>query len=243
MVLPVIRGVIDRRLLINFRVEPEVLQALLPRPFRPQVVSGHGIAGVCLIRFRGLRPNGWPAALGLSSENAAYRVAVEWDDGRDTHGGVYILRRQTNSRWNAWAGGRVFPGCHERARFISHESGERLRVEVIDAAGGVDVQVAARVASGWPAESAFASLDAASQFFRAGSRGYSPGRSEGRLEGLELRCRDWQVTPLEMETARARFFEDAAMFPAGSVALDCGLLMRGVEHQWQSLPALGERTE
>ena len=36
MRLPTIRGVIDRRILVNFRVTPKVLENFLPSPFRPQ---------------------------------------------------------------------------------------------------------------------------------------------------------------------------------------------------------------
>ena len=35
---------------------------LLPPGFRLKLVKGRGIAGICLIRFRELRPRGWPAA-------------------------------------------------------------------------------------------------------------------------------------------------------------------------------------
>ena len=70
MSLPVIRGVIDRRILVNFHVDPGVLAGLLPAPFRPKVVHGVGMVGICLIRFRRVRPAFLPAWLGISSENA-----------------------------------------------------------------------------------------------------------------------------------------------------------------------------
>ncbi len=76
--VPVVQGVIARRLLVNFRVRPEVLAALLPGPFRPKLVHGFGMAGICLIRLEQVRPRGLPAFVGLSSENAAHRIAVEW---------------------------------------------------------------------------------------------------------------------------------------------------------------------
>lgn len=37
------------------------------------------MAGICLIRLRDLRPGGAPTGLGLRTENAAHRVAVESD--------------------------------------------------------------------------------------------------------------------------------------------------------------------
>ena len=78
MRIPVIRGTIDRRILINYRVDPAVLTKMLPRPFRPKLVNGMGMAGVCLIRLKQVRPRLLPGFLGISSENAAHRIAVEW---------------------------------------------------------------------------------------------------------------------------------------------------------------------
>jgi hypothetical protein len=49
MRIPVIRGVIDCRILVNYHVAPGVLAALLPPPFRPKLVHGVGVVGICLI--------------------------------------------------------------------------------------------------------------------------------------------------------------------------------------------------
>src|SRR5688572_1740235 len=68
MPLPVVRGTIERRILINYRVAPEVLAELLPAPFEPMTVRGVGMAGVCLIRLGHLRPSFLPEFLGVSSE-------------------------------------------------------------------------------------------------------------------------------------------------------------------------------
>ena len=77
MRIPIIRGVIDRRILVNYRVDPVVLAPLLPAPFRPRLIHGAGMAGICLIRLRGIRPLFLPSWLGISSENAAHRTAVD----------------------------------------------------------------------------------------------------------------------------------------------------------------------
>src|SRR5262245_37618023 len=117
MRIPVIRGVIDRRILVNYHVDPDVLSPLLPPPFRPKVVHGFGMVGICLIRLKKVRPTFLPSWFGISSENAAHRTAVEWDENGALRGGVYVRRRDTDSRLNAWAGGRLFPGVHHHARF------------------------------------------------------------------------------------------------------------------------------
>ena len=88
MRIPKIRGLIDRRVLVNFRVDPEVLSRVCPSPFRPQIVEGFGIAGICLIRLKHLRPVRFPACLGIASENAAHRIAVQWEANGGTQAGV-----------------------------------------------------------------------------------------------------------------------------------------------------------
>src|SRR4051794_32776328 len=110
MKLPVMQGLIDRRVLVNFRVDPAVLARELPEPFRPKIAHGYGIAGICLIRLKNIRPNFAPAFVGVLSENAAHRIAVQWDQDGVTREGVYIPRRDTSSVLNAAMGGKIFPG-------------------------------------------------------------------------------------------------------------------------------------
>jgi len=110
MRLPKVHGTIRRRLLINFRVDPEVMQRQLPSPFRPKLHDGYAVGGICLIRLENIRPPRFPSLLGLSSENAAHRIAVTWEDDGGAHEGVYIPRRDTGSLDNHFAGGRLFPG-------------------------------------------------------------------------------------------------------------------------------------
>lgn len=98
MKIPVISGLIDRRILVNYRVAPEDLTKLQANPFRPVIYNGVGLAGVCLIRLKNLRPRRMPLPWGLRSENAAHRIAVEWNDDGETRQGVHVPRRDTSSR-------------------------------------------------------------------------------------------------------------------------------------------------
>ena len=88
MQMPKVHGVIRRRLLVNFRVDPALMQRNIPSPFRPKLHDGHAVAGICLIRLEEIRPKRFPRVIGLSSENAAHRVAVEWEDATGPHEGV-----------------------------------------------------------------------------------------------------------------------------------------------------------
>jgi hypothetical protein len=237
---PQLRGEIERRLLVNYRVDPEAIRPLLPAPFRPQLVGGFAVAGICLIRLGGLRPRWAPAFTGRHSENAAHRVAVEWDTPEGPATGVYIPRRDTSSLLNVFVGGRLFPGEHHRARFTTDEHDDHLRVafESLDgsARADVSVEVRAELESGL-----FDDLETASRFFEGGSLGYSPVTGSSSLDGLELRTDAWRVEPAEVTTARSSFFDDVQRFPLGSVVLDGALLMRKLAVTWHPLNRLPDR--
>jgi len=244
MRIPVIQGVIDRRVLANWRCDPRAVARLLPPPFRPKLAGGYAIAGVCLIRLKAIRPRAlWaPGNIGINSENAAHRIAVEWDeagpDGRPvTREGVYIPRRDSSSRFNTLVGGRLFPGVHHHATFDVREAGDRLHIAVTSDDGAVRLSLDARFGTILPPGSVFPDVPTASAFFERGACGYSPGRKAGELQGLELRTLRWEVQPLEVERASSSFFDDAPRFPPGSAEFDCALLMRGIEHEWHSREA------
>jgi hypothetical protein len=232
MRIPVVRGVIDRRILVNYHVDPGVLARLLPAPFRPKVIHGVGMVGICLIRLKNVRPTFLPSWLGISSENAAHRTAVEWDDNGVIREGVYVRRRDTNSRLNSLAGGRLFPGIHHHARFTVEETSDRYSVGIRSDDGVTRMSVRGSRTDKLPASSVFRSLAEASAFFQAGALGYSATPDPSRFQGLELRCLNWQVEPLAVEEVRSSFFEDESMFPRGSIEFDCALLMRGIQHEW-----------
>jgi hypothetical protein len=239
MQLPVIRGRIERRLLVNFRVEPDAIRRILPSPFEPQLVSGHAIAGICLIRLSGIRPalvpDAVPAAFGLRSENAAHRIAVEWTDAKGIRRtGVYIPRRDSTSRLNRWLGGRVFPGVHHAARFTVEEREGRYAVALRSSDGQTRVAVEGEIAARMPAGSVFRTVAEASAFFEQGALGYSATARPGVFDGLELRSFAWRVEPLEVSRVASSFFEDSTRFPLGAVAFDSALLMRDIRHEWHA---------
>jgi hypothetical protein len=232
MHVPVMTATIERRLLVNYRADPEILARLLPEPLRPQLVAGFGLAGICLIRLDGLRPAAIPSRLGLTVENAAHRIAVEWDSAEGVRSGVYIPRRDTSSRLVAVAGGRLFPGLHQLARFKVEEHGDRYRVALAALDGGTHVRVEATVAADLPPSSVFGSLAEASRFFRQGAIGWSATARPGVCDGVELDTPVWKMEPARMEAVESSFFDDHGRFPPGTAEPDSVLLMRDLPSRW-----------
>jgi hypothetical protein len=229
-------------LLVNFRADPDVVRRLLPAPFKPKLHAEHALAGICLIRLEAIRPTGWPVWCGLSSENAAHRIAVEWEEGGERREGVFVPRRHTGSRLNQFAGGRLFPGQQLAADFSVEDAAGRIRLRMQAKDARTSVEVVGQETDVLPAGSCFASLEDSSAFFAAGSVGYSANQGGARADGLELVTEQWTVRPLQVEAVTSSFFDDRSVFPAGSIQFDHALIMRDIPHRWMALPdiALGE---
>lgn len=238
MKIPVIKGIIDRRILINYQVDKEVLENYLPEPFRPKLIKGKGIAGICLIRLKEIRPKGLPRQIGISSENGAHRIAVEWTEKGELKEGVYIPRRDTSSKLNSLAGGTIFPGVHHLAEFTVNEEEGNYEVGFLSD-DNTSLSIRAKETDSWNEESIFENLDCVSDFFERGSVGYSPHKNE--FDGLELKAYNWKVSLLNVECVQSSFFEDKSVFPEGSVKFDNALLMKNIEHEWIGLERIKSR--
>ncbi|KGO87626.1 hypothetical protein Q765_05705 [Flavobacterium rivuli WB 3.3-2 = DSM 21788] len=232
MKIPAIHGYIDRRILINYTLDPDVASALLPAPFRPLLHNGRAIMGICLIRLKNIKPKGFNDMLGISSENGAHRFAVEWDENGITKQGVYIPRRDTSSYINTIAGGRLFPGKHYKAKFSVDEQAGNYNVGFVSN-DATTLSISASQSNLFPQTSIFENLESASAFFQNGSLGYTPA-GKG-FDGVKLHTLSWQVSALAVHSVQSSYFEDEIRFPKGSVVFDNALLMKNIEHEWQML--------
>jgi Uncharacterized conserved protein (COG2071) len=238
MRLPTIQGIIRRRILANFRVDPQVMQRQLPSRFRPKLHDGFAVAGICMIGLDRIRPKLMPEVVGISSENAAHRVAVLWEEDDSIREGVFISRRDTNSQLNVLLGGRLFPGEHHLASFSVQEANAAVNIKMKSADAAVKVEIEGNIVEELPSTSIFSSLADASSFFECGSLGYSVTSEQNRLDGLMLETKDWRVEPLDVIRVHSSYFLDEAKFPKKSVEFDHALIMRNVAHEWHSVDDL-----
>jgi hypothetical protein len=220
--IPEMHGQIERRLLVTYRVDPEVVARLLPEPYRPQLVGGWALAGMCLIRLGHLVLRGKPQWGGNHPEDAAHRIAMEWDEPGGTQTGVYIVRRDSNSLTNVLAAGCIYPGRHNRSRFVVNESPEEIRIycRALDASVEFDVHV--RLTETLEGSKLFRDLSEAAAFFGA------TADQSGDVA--------WTMQPATVLAASSSYFDNAERFPRGSIEVDSAMVMRPIEGR--TLPAL-----
>jgi len=237
MKIPTLSGIIDRRILINYSADEAVVNKILPTKFRAKLVNGRAIVGICLIRLKDVRPKGLPGSIGISSENAAHRIAVEWDEDGIKKEGVYIPRRDTSSTLNALSGGCIFPGEHHLSSFKVEENDKKYSVSFVNK-DGTHVSIEGEETSDWPQGSILKTFEEASTFFKKGSVGYSPDKIGETYDGLELKTSKWEMFPLHVTYVDSSFFKDQTMFPKNSIQFENALLMKNINHEWKSLGEL-----
>jgi hypothetical protein len=223
-----LRAQVRRRLLISYRVDPAVAQSLIPGEFRPQLVDGSAVAGVCMIALQSVRPGWLRPRVGFRTENVAHRIAVEWDEDGQTRSGVYIVERHSSSLVPVLAGGRLFPGVQKRAKFDLDESDSRFRVTMT--APGTRVSVDVQLGGPWTS-TLFPTVEAASAFHEQGAVGWSPRRDGTGVEPLELTSRQWSVEPGQVMSLASSYFD---ALPVGAATLDSVVVMRDIPFFWDT---------
>lgn len=234
MNLPVLDGVIDRRILVNYRVDPEVVRPLLPPHCEPLVINGYASAGICLLRLKRIGVKHSPSFFRITSENAAHRFLVSFRKDGEMINAVYIPRRDTDSMLNVMLAGRLFSWPHYAATFHVEEDNDRYFVSMRSKDGCTQLAVDTQLSSDFPGDSMFDSLQHASSCFEGCAVGVSPSTNPGELKMIKLRTKTWNVRPLFVRSLKSGFFDDQSIFPRGSISFDNALLMQRIDHEWLS---------
>lgn len=232
-----LQGLIERRILINYRVEPGVLKNILPEPFRPKIFQNYGIAGLCLFRISELRLKGLPTFMGITTENVSHRIAVEWDQNGIRYEGIYIPRRNTSSYIVAASGGKIFPGVHHLSNFSSRESNGYYELDVYNR-NHLHLSLLAKESAHFARGSVFKNLSSAVESLVNHSLEYSPRYQKRVFDGIEFVAENRKVQPLHISQIQSDFFENESLFPKGSVFFDHALLMKNIYAQWHSCPEI-----
>jgi len=237
---PSLVGRIERRVLLDHAVDPDVAARHLPPGLEVRLLGGCAVVGVCLIRLVEMRPVGLPPALGRTIEAAAHRISVVGPGADGPEPGVLVPRRDTPSRAAVLAGGRIWPGVHGRADVTVERGPSTLAIDVacrdgaavsvdLDLDLDLDLDVDVDRAGGTD----LADPEAASAFHAVERRAWSPRRGGG-LEEAVLDCLPWSARPVGVTTATSTWLDDRDAFPPGSSHLAGALLMEDVAVRWSA---------
>jgi hypothetical protein len=176
---------------------------------------------------------------GITSDNAAHRIAVEWEENGMKKDGVYIFRRDTNCLFNSIAGGRMFPGVNQYSSFEIHDENGNVEFNMLSKDGEVSIHFKGHECSELPASSVFSSTLEISNFFKEGADGYSASRSQNCHQGLCLQTINWNMMPFHLDELSTSFFLNEFLIQDDQMQFDSAVIMRDIEHQWNKIPSVG----
>lgn len=231
MRMPKLATTIDRRLFVTYRLDPELLDGILPPGFEPEVINGKAVAGICLIRLAHMRPKWFTPDLGFTVENVAHRIAIRYtDEAGDHRSGVFIPERHTSSKLAAGVGSALLPGIYKGGKFEVQEDETSFDIEMRGKELAVEVKAQVVAPTLWRSE-LFPSVDVASDFYRLAPIAISPAPSGPKFETLELATETWAVDPVRIDELRSTFYD---RMPQDRIELDHALVMRKIQATWGS---------
>lgn len=226
-------GVCQRRISLNWCIDPELARRVLPDLFRPALFDGKCIVGIDILKLVEMRPLGFPALINVSMQNATPRIAVEWEEGGGTVTGTYVPFRWSATQLNkVLSSARLFPAKFEHAYFQFEETSGQFRVSVI--AGKYELHFEASETDNVEVKSILGSFQEVSNFHRDAKISYTPASETGTFDGLYLKTPAWRSMPLNMKSLSFNYVEK--LFPGAE--FDSALLMRNVKHEWHYIGSM-----
>ncbi len=220
------QGLVESRVMINYKVELSVLRQRLPRPFRPRSVSGYGMAGFDLFR---LAPTGlWRRKPSLL---AVHRIEAEADFEGSRLAGAYVLRCDVPPGLRSRAFRAFFPHVMHTARLHWEETEAGQHLLRIGREQEPWIQVRAHEGKRFPFDSVMGELETASNFFAKSQVWFAPRYSHTLFEQRRWAFSPWEVQPLLIDGLEAPYFRKIMRFPKGAYFFDHALLLKNLHYQ------------
>jgi hypothetical protein len=200
----------DFSLVLAYALPAAALEPLLPPGLELDRVGDLGLLAVALVQTRGLRPAGWPRALGRDFFLSGYRVFARLQS-RPSIRGLRILRSDADSRVMTWSGNLFTRYGYELCRARVQQSDHLMKLEV-EGRAAVRLEADLRPVDHPPAGSPFADLKEARRF--AGplpnTFGWEPETRSLVIVG-SVRTH-WDPVPVSVEVQELGFMDRFAEF-------------------------------
>ncbi len=218
--------------LVNFAMEPSLLQRLLPHPIQPDVRNGEAFLSVVVSELADMRPTFIPKGFGFNFNQIVYRAIVTCNNER----GVHFLRSDANNRFMCLTG-NLFSFFHfNYARINTALENGHHRINVATKNREADIIAnydLSKLNKEMPKYSVFSSLDDAKEFF---VELYVAFSTIGDFStAVRIKRTNWDLSVVHDENAIYSFMDGSQMFPKGSTRLDSVFYVKNLFYHWHTL--------
>ncbi|HEX6462872.1 MAG TPA: DUF2071 domain-containing protein, partial [Vicinamibacterales bacterium] len=230
----------DEAVTLTYAVPADVLRPLVPPGLELETLGDEGFVAVALVQTRGLRPAGWPRALGQDFFLAGYRVFTRLRTGGQRLRGLRILRSDTDRVCMVAGGNLLTHYNYHRCRARLEPAVGGLRVVVTTPGGGGDLDVLVRTscagtgASGertLPSSSPFSSIRDARRFAGPLPFTFDYEAETNSIVAIEARRTNWKPAPVDVEVRRIGFFDQPA-FAGCTPRLAAAFRVSHIDYRW-----------
>lgn len=231
-----IRALFRYSLVLTYAYPEEILRPLLPPGLTLDAYAGNGFLAIALVQTEGLRPVGWPAALGRDVFLAGYRVFSRYrrPDGKVLRG-LRILRSDTDNRLMVWGGNLLTHYRYRKCLVDCRWTRQTLQIEVRTPNAEADLTVRAFVdqtAETPPPGSPFPDLTTARRYAGPLPFTFEYEPESDQMVIIEGVRENWNPKPVRVETGRCTFLEGSP-FQAAPARLANAFFLERVPYRWK----------
>ncbi len=218
--------------LVNFGMEPSLLQSLLPHPIQPDVYNGEAFLSVVVSELKDMRPTIIPKGLGFNFNQIVYRAIVACNNER----GVHFLRSDANNRFMCLTGNLFsffnfnYAGINYSLEDSQHSISVSTNDKEADIIANYDLSKATKE---MPKYSVFSSLDEAKSYFVELYVAFSAMRNFSTA--VRIQRTNWDLSVVHDKNAVYSFMDGSKMFPKGSTRLDSVFYVKNLFYHWYKL--------
>lgn len=222
-------------LVLTYALPARALRSLLPPGLELDTYDDWGFLAVALVQTEGLRPQGFPRALGRDFFLSGYRVFSRFSrPGKQSLRGLRILRSDTDRRMMVTLGNAFTHYGYRFAGVCIGRSGDRLTLDVTTPEREADLHVEVDIgrAAGLPDGSPFRSLEDAREFAGPLPYTFDFDAATGKMIVVRGLRNSWEPRPVSV-TAHASSFLQRAEFAREGPRLANAFFVENVPYAWK----------
>ena len=218
--------------IVNFAMEPDVLNRHLPEPIEADTHHGNAYISIIIANMDRMRPAFLPRMFGVTYNQIVYRAVVRVGDER----GVYFLRSDADHPLMSLAGNWLtfFRFNHTPMTFEGEADRYHLHLEA-KPNHHANIHAEYRLlpeTDGMPDSSAFTSRAEAKVALVELFQAFAYDVRTGRLDRVRIKRDEWELVLVDDTKAQYDFMNGSAIFPASSTWLDSIFCVENLNYYW-----------
>ena len=111
----------DRLILCNYRIKPDLVNALLPEGVKAREHNGRAFGGIAINSFTSPKNDFLAQIMGFPYELISHHFAIEWQHGDERKTGLLIFALHASSRVATFLSRNLYPMPCKYAHFTADE--------------------------------------------------------------------------------------------------------------------------